>query len=233
MSAAVALKSLVINPVAKHTATVIFVHGLGDSGHGWAPLAQQFARDPRLQHVKWVLPHAVEMRVTANMGMVMPSWFDIKTFELETQEVEPGMLRSSMALNKLISTEVDAGIDASRVVLGGFSQGGAMSLLTGLTGERTLGGLVVLSGWLPLNAKFKSMATDAVKRTPIFWGHGKADPLVKYQFAEASVKFLKEQLGVPISEDRLTFKSYEGLEHSSDPQEIADVHSWLVNRLRA
>jgi predicted esterase len=233
MSTVAALKALAIDPITKHTATVIFVHGLGDTGHGWASLAREYSNDPRFHHVKWVLPHAPKQAVTANMGMVMPTWFDIETFQLDTQEDEPGMLRSSMGLNKLITEEIDAGIDSSRIVLGGFSQGGAMSLLTGLTGERQLGGIAVLSGWLPLNAKFKSMWNERLKTTPIFWGHGKADPLVRYKYAQDSVEFLKSQLGIPLAEDRLVFKSYEGLQHSADPREIEDMREWLAKRVSA
>lgn len=95
--------------------------------------------------------------ITANMGMSMPGWFDIKEFDFNSAEDEKGMLQTVHQLNQLITGEVDAGIEASRIVLGGFSQGGAMTLLTGLTSERKLAGLAVLSGWLPLRYKFKSV----------------------------------------------------------------------------
>jgi lysophospholipase-1 len=113
--------------------------------------------------------------VTANMGIEMPSWyvsactiplsgtdvfqrFDIYSFGFNTDEDEKGMLESVSDINALIAEEVNSGLDPSRIILGGFSQGGTMSLLTGLTSERKLGGLVVLSGWLPLRNKFKTVS---------------------------------------------------------------------------
>ena len=95
--------------------------------------------------------------MTANFGMEMPSWFDIYSFGFDGEEDEKGMLETSRSLNSLISDEVDSGIPSDRVVLGGFSQGAAMSLLTGLTSERKLGGIVSLSGWIPLRQKFKAV----------------------------------------------------------------------------
>ncbi|EIN11066.1 Phospholipase/carboxylesterase [Punctularia strigosozonata HHB-11173 SS5] len=227
------LRSLIVSPAAKHTATVIFVHGLGDTGHGWEPVAKMLA--PKLPHVKWVLPHAPTISITANMGMLMPGWFDIKSFDFKTAEDEAGMMKTVHSLNQLITAEVDGGIDASRIVLGGFSQGGAMTLLTGLTGERKLAGLVVLSGWLPLRNKVHTMFSDKAKEARIFWGHGEADPLVKYEYATASRDFLKNQLKMEVTSGPelkgLSFNTYPGLEHSTAPQELRDMVAWLEKAL--
>jgi len=230
MSAA-PLKYLTVAATTKHTATVIFAHGLGDSGHGWKPVAEAFAADPSLQHIKWVLPHAPNRAVSVNFGMVMPAWSDLRSFDLEQEEDEKGLLESSKKLSDLISAEVDSGIGSERVVLGGFSQGGAMSLLTGLTSERKLAGVAVLSGFLPLSSKFKGMLNDHAKTIPIFWGHGTDDPLVLPKFATRSVGFLKTQCGISETGDEtpagLKFKMYPGLEHSSSPEELSDLKSWL------
>ncbi|KAJ3487246.1 hypothetical protein NLI96_g3661 [Meripilus lineatus] len=224
-----ALKFVSVAARAKHSATVIFVHGLGDTGYGWAPIAEMFSRDPALAHVKWVLPHAPVMPVTANMGAQMPSWFDIPSFDFK-EEDEPGMLKSMRSLNELITTEVDSGIPAERVVLGGFSQGGAMSLLTGLTTERKLGGVVVLSGWLPLRDKFKVMASDHVKKLPIFWGHGRNDPLVRFQWGSASEKLGVAEVSQPPPSTRTTgleFHGYSGVTHSTSEEELDDLRTWI------
>jgi len=230
----VPLKYLTVNALTgKHTATVIFVHGLGDSGHGWEPVAQMFNKDPELNHVKWILPHAPSKPVTANFGMAMPSWFDIKSFGFKAEEDEKGMLESSRQLNELITAEIDGGLDANRIVLGGFSQGGAMSLLTGLTSERKLAGLAVLSGFLPLRHKFKAMLSDHARSTPIFWGHGSVDPLVSYEMCEKSVAFLSKECRVKELGETdkavvgLRCKIYQGMEHSSCPEEMDDLRSWL------
>ncbi|THH16624.1 hypothetical protein EW146_g4048 [Bondarzewia mesenterica] len=236
MAALPPLEKIVVDPVSKHSATVIFIHGLGDSGHGWSPVASMFKGDPGLSHVKWVLPHSPSIKVTANMGLEMPSWFDIISFGFISEEDEAGMLRTVQSINQLITAEIDAGIPSERIVVGGFSQGAAMSLLTGLTNERKLGGVVSLSGWLPLTHKFKSMTTQHATELPIFWGHGTHDPLVKYQFARDSVQFLETQVGIAeTSIDAadaaglrgIAFNSYSGVGHSANDKELKDLQGWL------
>ncbi|KAJ6610411.1 Phospholipase/Carboxylesterase-domain-containing protein, partial [Mycena sp. CBHHK59/15] len=234
MAAIAPLKFIAIPAISKHTATVIFVHGLGDTGNGWKPVADMFRRD--LPHVKWVLPHSPMMSVTANGGMTMPSWFDILSFGFDSAEDESGMLKTSHSLNQLITAEVDAGIAANRIVLGGFSQGGAMSLLTGLTAERKLAGLAILSGWLPLRAKIKAMASDHAASLPIFWGQGSADPLVKYEFARASADYVIKNIGTPEAPSTgelngLSFNTYQGIGHTTNQKELNDLKNWLKKAL--
>ncbi|KAG8984051.1 hypothetical protein FRB90_005602, partial [Tulasnella sp. 427] len=154
MAALQALKSVVVAPKAAHTSTVIFLHGLGDSGYGWEPVADTLA--PKFPNTKWILPHAPSTPVTINMGMKMPSWFDIMSLNDFDEEDEPGIIKASLSINQLITAEVDGGIAASNIILGGFSQGCALAVMTGLTTERKLGGLVALSGWLPLRRKIKA-----------------------------------------------------------------------------
>jgi len=231
-AAAIALKCLTIPAIAKHTATVVFVHGLGDTGHGWQPVADMFKVDPDLAHVKWVLPHSPIRPVKANMNIDMPSWFDIYSFGFDTEEDEKGMLDSARLINQVITSEIDSGIDANRIVLGGFSQGGTMSLITGLTSERKLAGLAVLSGWLPLRNKFKLMASPTASSTPVFWGYGSVDPLVKSEFSKASSEFLVQQLGMPIAKPGdvkkgLSCHVYEGVGHNAPPKELDDLKDWI------
>ncbi|KAJ7068786.1 Phospholipase/carboxylesterase [Mycena amicta] len=208
--------------------------GLGDTGLGWRDVAEML--NPELPQVKWVLPHSPTMRVTANNGMVMPSWFDKISLEFDSEEDKDGMLKTVYSLNQLISAEVDSSIPANRVVLGGFSQGGAMTLLSGLTGERKLAGLAVLSGWLPLRDNFKSMVSDHAKSIPIFWGHGAADPLVRHDFALKSLDFLRNSIGIPTVPATgeltgLAFNSYPGVGHSINDKELADLRTWLKKAL--
>lgn len=229
------LKFLSVPATAKHSATIIFIHGLGDTGHGWLPVANTFKVDPDFKHVKWVLPHAPSQAVTANFGMVMPSWFDIRSFDQGAEEDEKGILESSGKIKDLIKAEVDSGISPERIVLGGFSQGGALSLFTGLKDERKLAGVAVLSGWLPLSNKFKDMLSGSAKTIPVFWGHGSVDPLVRPQIATQSIEYLKTQCGITDSDGKtpsgLKFKMYSGLEHSSSPEELSDLKSWLTSVL--
>ncbi|KAI0717952.1 Phospholipase/carboxylesterase [Fomitopsis betulina] len=228
------LRFLTVNARTKHSATVIFIHGLGDSGHGWKPVADMFSRDAALGHIKWVLPHAPTMAVTANSGMQMPSWFDIFDFDARATEDEVGMLKAVTSINKLIQAEVDAGIPSNRILIGGFSQGGAMSLLTALTAERKFAGVAVLSGWLPLSKKIKAMATPNNTQTPMFWGHGEDDPLIEYQtMCLSSIQYLKNELGIKAADAQapekggLTFLSYEDVPHSTSTEELRDLQEWL------
>lgn len=225
------LKSLILNARSKHTATVIFIHGLGDTGHGWKPVADMFQQDPAMSHIKWVLPHAPIRPVTANMGIEMPSWFDILSFGFNTPEDEKGMLETVSSINTLISNEVSStDLDASRIILGGFSQGGAMSLLAGLTNERKLGGVAVLSGWLPLKDSFKTMCAPHASQIPLFWGHGTSDPLVLYKFGTNSVETLTSKVGFTRTTGLATgldFRSYEGMAHTSCQVELNDLSAWI------
>ncbi|KAF8240804.1 alpha/beta-hydrolase [Tricholoma matsutake] len=171
--------------------------------------------------------------------MRMPAWFDINFIPLSQSafDDEPGILKSVEQINQLISTEVESGIPSSRIVLGGFSQGGAMSLVTGLTGERKLAGLLVLSGWLPLRNKIKTMTSHAPS-IPIFMGHGSADPVVDPHVAQVSAEFLTSSLGIPrstsISECKgLIYNVYPRMGHSTVPKELDDVTQWIKQALPA
>ncbi|GJJ07254.1 hypothetical protein Clacol_001454 [Clathrus columnatus] len=230
---AMALRYLVVKPRIQHTATVIFMHGLGDTGAGWEPVANMLQRDPNLGHIKWVLPHAPEKPVTLNGGMRMPAWYDIYSLgNLSKEQDEKGMLESVRKINELISKEIDDGLEASRIILGGFSQGGAMTLLTGLTTERRLGGLVVMSGYLPLADKIKAMITDHAKKLPIFMAHGDADPVVAFENAKATVNILNSLGFVDVAPEKVAgpgirFEVYSGLGHSADPTELKHLTAWL------
>ncbi|KAG8904762.1 hypothetical protein FRB99_001239 [Tulasnella sp. 403] len=214
------LKYVVVNPRAAHTSTVIFMHGLGDTGDGWQPVAEMLA--PSLPNTKWILPHARVNPVTLNMGMRMSSWFDITSLDGFDEEDEKGMLESVHGVNEIITAEVDAGTPANKIIIGGFSQGCALALLTGLTTERKLGGIVALSGWLPLRKKIKAMMSDHSRNLPLFWGHGTSDPVVQYGFGERSVKALQDDFKFK----DVTLKSYP-MGHSSHPQEIRDIQTFL------
>jgi len=201
-----------------------------------------FRNDHGLSHIKWILPHAPSIPVTANFGATMPAWFDIRSFEFSSESAdEDGMLRTISYINQLISAEVDSGIDPGRIVVGGFSQGGTMSLLCGLTNERKLGGVVCLSGRLVLKSKIQAMCSSHASSNTIFWGHGTADPLVPLALGKASVDFLKNTLGLPEAPDAseatsskgITFKPYDGLQHGTAPRELDDLVAWLKMTLPA
>ena len=214
-----------IKPTTKHTASVIFLHGLGDSGHGWREVGQLLG--PALPHIKWIFPHSPERSITVNGGARMPGWYDIISLErIVGQEDEVGMLESKSLIQELIDAELDLGIPNTRIIVGGFSQGAAMSLLTGLGSKIKLGGLAVLSGYLPLGPKLASWQESANKETPIFMAHGSADPVVLYSNGKDSADRLIK------SGYQVDFKTYSGMGHSSCNEELSDLVSFLKNRLQ-
>ncbi|KAJ7599179.1 Phospholipase/carboxylesterase/thioesterase [Mycena floridula] len=231
---AAALKTITIPAISKHTATLIFVHGLGDSAEGIKPVCLALRQSPSLHHVKWIIPDAPIRPVTMNFGMAMPSWFDIKalgTFAQADQD-EAGYEQSRQSISDLITAEIQGGTDPSRIVLGGFSQGGFMSLLTGLTSRtQKLAGLMVMSGGVPMVYRFKELVSPETTSTPIFWGHGSQDPVVPAVFGEQSKDFLIKELGYSLSKDDpkagLTFNVYPNLAHSIAPEELDDAVKWL------
>ncbi|KAI8323947.1 Phospholipase/carboxylesterase [Martensiomyces pterosporus] len=208
-----ALTSVVLKARSTHTASVIFLHGLGDSGHGWEPVAQILSRS--LPYVKFILPNAPSAPVTLNFGMKMPAWYDIKSLEkIASQEDEAGMRASMIKINRIIADEIAAGIPAERIILGGFSQGGAMALFTGLQSEYRFGGLAVLSGYLPIRDRIFAMATDSSKQVPIFQGHGTADGVVLFEYGKMTEDMLKSKGYKP------EFHAYEYMEHASCEDEL-------------
>ncbi|OJJ43064.1 hypothetical protein ASPZODRAFT_19763 [Penicilliopsis zonata CBS 506.65] len=222
---------LIVPALKKHTATVIMAHGLGDSGSGWMFLAQNWRRRGKFDEVAFVFPNAPIIPITVNFGMQMPGWYDLTKlgrdmeFEeaLSTQD-ETGIVRSRDYFNTLIKEEIEKGIKPSRIVLGGFSQGGAVSLFTGVTSKEKLGGVFGLSCYLPLSDRIKNyIPTDwPSKTTPFFLAHGDEDAVVKYEFGMKSAALLKE-MGL----ENVSFNPYDGLGHSADPREIEDLERFL------
>lgn len=218
---AMSLTSVVVAAKTKHTATVVWLHGLGDTGSGWSFLANELSA--LFPYVKWVLPNAPMKPISMNGGFAMPAWFDLSGLDKSSlaNEDEKGLLSSMTSVNKFIRDEVDSGIPANRIVLGGFSQGCALTLLTGLSSEYKLGGIVGCSGWLPLSSKFPGMESDANKKTPILMCHGDSDPVVKPQYGKDSAEKLKT-MGYYI-----TLKTYRGLVHSANEEELRDIAQFL------
>ncbi|PMD27868.1 putative acyl-protein thioesterase 1, partial [Hyaloscypha hepaticicola] len=226
--------ALIIPAVKRHTATVIMAHGLGDSGAGWVGLAENWRRRQKFEEVKFIFPNAPNIPITVNGGMRMPGWYDIvrrsdgtNFTDLQASQDEAGILRSQSYFHSLITSEIASGIPSTRIVIGGFSQGGAMSIFSGITSKDRLGGIFGLSSYLLLHKKVKQLIADGVgsgegnKETRIFMGHGDSDPLVRPEWGQATAKYLKEMgFGVEL-------KMYRGLEHSADPEEIDDVEKFL------
>eukprot|EP00064_Thunnus_orientalis_P008867 superscaffoldBa00001086_g8890 len=168
------------------------------------------------------------MPVSLNMRMSMPSWFDIYGLSPDADEDEMGIKRASENIKALIDQEVKNGIPSHRIILGGFSQGGALSLYTALTTQQKLAGVVALSCWLPLRNSFpQASAMSANKDTHVLQCHGDADPLVPFIFGSQTAEKMKSL----ISPANITFKSYRGLPHSACPEEMVDVKRFIEKQL--
>ncbi|KAG7488549.1 hypothetical protein MATL_G00035110 [Megalops atlanticus] len=214
----------IVPAARKATAAVIFLHGLGDTGHSWAEALAGI----RTPHVKYICPHAPIMPVTLNMNMAMPSWFDIIGLSPDADEDESGIKQAAENIKALIDQEVKNGIPSHRIVLGGFSQGGALSLYTALTTQQKLAGVVALSCWLPLRSSFPQAASNSSnKDMHILQCHGEADPLVPMVFGCLTVEKLK---GL-VNPANVNFKTYPRMPHSSCPQEMMDIKQFIEKQL--
>lgn len=207
---------VIVSATAKHTATVIFLHGLGDTGHGWASTMPASS----LAHIKFVCPTASVMPVTLNAGYPMPSWFDLKSLDVDGEEDKAGIKKARDGIHQLIEQEAKLGIPYSRIVLGGFSQGGALALYSSLTYKNTLAGVVALSCWMPLRSEFPAGILGN-SNTPILQCHGKSDSVVPYNFGELTSKLLTQFI------PNLEFKTYKNLSHSSSTEEMKDVEDFI------
>ena len=204
-----------------HTATFIGpIHGLGDTNMGWADAANQL-HVSSLRHVKFVLPNAPTSPVTLNGGMAMPSWYDITSLDDRANQECVGIEESRATVTALIEEEVAAGTPLDRIVLGGFSQGGAMSLFAGLQYPGTLAAIVCMSGYLPRDHDFCMTAEG--KKTPVAHFHGIQDEVVRLAWAKQSRDKLLE-LGV----DQYELKEYDGLGHGASMEELQDLEGFLL-----
>lgn len=217
------LETLEFETAPNPTRSVIVLHGLGDDGHGWAPITQELDLSP-LGAVRFVLPHAPMQPVTINNGYVMRAWYDILGTDLARREDEAGLRESQTLIEALIAAEKARGVPASRIVLVGFSQGCAMALLTGLRHPERLAGVAGLSGYLPLAASTATERSAANRDVPLFLAHGTQDPVVALGRGVASRDALAA-LGYPIE-----WHDYP-MPHSVCAEEIGDLNRWLLRVL--
>ena len=204
-------------------ASIIVLHGLGADGNDFVPFAQEL-RLASVGPVRFVFPHAPTRPVTLNGGYVMRAWYDILGTDLVRREDEAGLRESQTAIEALIAREVERGIPASKIVLAGFSQGCAMTLMTGLRHPEPLAGLAGLSGYLPLAATTAQERSAASQQVPIFLAHGRSDPMIALARATASRDTLLA-LGHSVE-----WHEYP-MPHSVCAEEVADLNRWLLQVL--
>lgn len=199
--------------------SVIWLHGLGASGHDFEPIVPQLGL-PSPEAVRFVFPHAPSQPVTLNGGLSMPAWYDIYGLSAGTPQDEPGLDAAAGWIETLIRREIARGIPPQRLVLAGFSQGGALALHTGLRYAEGLAGIMGLSTYLPLADHLGQARAAANRDTPIFLAHGHHDPVLAYRLGTDSRDAL-EALGYPVE-----WRDYP-MEHQVCMEEIADIGAWL------
>lgn len=215
--------SVVLNPSAPAGACVIWLHGLGADGHDFVPVVEEL-RLPQSLPVRFVFPHARPRPVTINNGYVMRAWYDIKALGRNGPEDDAGIRESQQVVNGYIEQQVAAGIAANRIVIAGFSQGGAIALQTGLRYPQRLAGVMALSTYLPLRDSLAAEAAPANRDMPVLMCHGLHDGVLPAALGSAS-RDLLVSLGYSVE-----WHSYP-MEHSVSMEEIADISAWLQARL--
>jgi phospholipase/carboxylesterase len=198
-------------------ASIIWLHGLGADGNDFAPIVPEL-RLPKTA-IRFVFPHAPVQPVTINGGMRMRAWYDISD-GANRREDERGVRASQVLIETLIGREKERGTKAERLVLAGFSQGGAIALQTGLRHPERIAGIMALSTYVPVGETLTAEASAANRDVPIFMAHGSYDPVIPLGRAEQS-RGLLQSLGYPVE-----WREY-GMPHSVCPEELADIGAWL------
>ena len=215
--------SIEVAPEGSPVASVIWMHGLGATGHDLATIPLQLGLPSNLA-VRHIFPHAPSIPVTINQGLVMPAWYDIQSFGARSED-ESGIRQTSNCINQLITREVERGIESNKIVIAGFSQGGAMALFAGLRSSQALAGIMVLSAYLLLAEKLDGEANKANKQTPIFQAHGLSDSTVPIEFG----MFARDEL----IRSGYSVEWHEYLmPHQICPEELNDIGLWVTKVLR-
>ena len=217
--------AVVLAPATPASASVIWLHGLGADGHDFVPIVPELKLPPA-PGIRFVFPHAPARPVTLNMGMRMRAWYDIKTLTAEGRADEPGIRESVAVVGQLITAERALGIAPGRIVIAGFSQGGALALNAALRHPEPLAGILALSAYLPLQALLANELAEANRQTPILMCHGQFDPVLPLALGVMACNWLRS------SGYKVEWKEYP-MQHQVCLPEIQDIAAWLRARLPA
>ncbi len=216
--------AVILSPAGRPAdAAVIWLHGLGADGHDFVPLVPELRLPPQAA-IRFVFPHAEVRPVTVNAGYSMRAWYDIKSLTPEGRDDEEGIRESAQRIEAYITRERVQGIASQRIVLAGFSQGGAIALYTGLRHDEPLGGILALSTYLPLRSQLSAEASVANRKVPILMCHGVRDGVVSLPFGEQS------RDAMVAAGHAIDWREYP-MEHSLCPAEVSDLAAWLKARL--
>jgi phospholipase/carboxylesterase len=216
-------ENVVLDPPSPPDAAVIWLHGLGADGFDFVPIVEELRLPPTLA-VRFIFPHARQRPVTINGGYVMRAWYDITSLGPDRVEDEAGIRESAQVVRGYIEQENARGIASERIVLAGFSQGGAIAFQAALRHPQRLAGVMALSTYLPLRQTLAAEASPANRDVPILMCHGVRDGVLPAALGSASRDFL-QSLGYTVE-----WKAYP-MEHSVCIEEVLDISKWLQARL--
>lgn len=213
------LKTVELVTAPNPTVAVIWMHGLGADGNDFVPIVKELNLEG-CPAIRFVFPHAPMLEVTINGGRMMPAWYDISASEFGRDDDEASVRSSEADIRALIEREKERGIAADKILIGGFSQGCAMTFQTGLRYPEKLGGLLCLSGYFPLEASFEAERSEANKNIPIYYGHGRGDQVIPITRAQQTLALLKKL------DYNVEWHEYD-MPHSVCMEEIIDISNFL------
>ncbi len=208
-----------ITPSSTPQACVIWLHGLGDSGHGFAPIVPEL-KLPESMAIKFIFPHAPERAITINGGMRMRAWYDIKSLDFNSRADLSGVRESAELVEDLLAHQIKSGIPANRIVLAGFSQGGVIAMHLAARLKIKIAGVLALSTYLCEPALLANEATETNRDTPIMMAHGDQDEVVPVFMGKAAFDTLKD------NHFNATWQTYN-MQHNVCVQELNDISAWL------
>ncbi len=212
--------AVIIEPASTHHASVIWLHGLGADGHDFEAIVPEL-RLPDHLGIRFIFPHAPVRPVTINGGMAMRAWYDVRSPDLRQQEDRESIESSAGLLSDYIESEIARNIPSNRILVAGFSQGGAIALHAGLRYPFRLAGLLALSTYLPLSDRLQSEAHASNSDTPIMMAHGTLDPVIPVFQGKQSYEILN------LAGFQITWHEYT-MQHAVCPQEIRDISAWIL-----
>ena len=215
--------AVVVEPSQTADSAIIWLHGLGASGHDFEPVLPLLELDS--QTTRFIFPHAPEIPVTVNGGISMPAWYDIEHMDIDRTIDVSGISRSADRVDAIVQTQMDEGIPANRIILVGFSQGGAVALYAGVRSRQCLAGVLALSTYWVGAQDSTLMPGRAPEGLPIEIHHGTLDPVVPYVLGERASDALSA-LGYPV-----TFQAF-AMPHSVVPEQLQAIGQWMALRLK-
>jgi phospholipase/carboxylesterase len=214
------LSALVVEPPVQPTACIIFCHGLGANPQDFGDIAR-YLQHPNLPPIRFIFPAAPHRPVTLNSGYIMPAWYDLLGLTMDSSEDTAGILEAAEWVDDIIQALIQEGIPANRIILGGFSQGGALSLFYGLRSSVALAGLLILSTYVPLAHTLEKELTPIGQKIPIFLTHGDQDELLPMYWPEHTLSILDSH--------QCTYEYHVyPMGHTVCMEELLDIQQWLI-----